>query len=172
MKIRIKNKRAQLKIQEMAFVLVAIVIFFALISLVFFSVRINSLKKQASLIQEEQTASLVRHISGTPELSWKACSGCIDLDKAIALKKTGTNAYSSLWELDYLMIERIYPEHQKRECVYGNYPECNSLVLINSTKDYGITSTAFVSLCFWNSEKSQEICELGRIYASGSGVKR
>jgi len=165
------NKKAQLKIQEMAFVLVAIVIFFALIALVFFSIKLNSIKKQAGLVQEEQAASLVRQISGIPELSW-SCSSCIDFDKAMALSLSDKNALSSFLELDYLKIELLYPQSNNQSCVLGSYPNCKNLLLINTTTNFGIVSSAFVNLCRWDSEKQQNICELGKVYASGAGVKK
>lgn len=166
----VELKRAQLKIQEMAFVLVAIVIFFALIALLFFSVKINSIKNQADIIQDEQAASLVRHISGLPEFSW-SCVGCVDLDKVMALKKTGSIAALEMLELDYLKIEVLYPSSSQKICAIGNYPSCSEIVLLNKTRDYGLASSAFVNLCRWSSNAQQEICLLGKIYASGAGVK-
>ncbi|MEK6855875.1 MAG: hypothetical protein AABX66_01815 [Nanoarchaeota archaeon] len=163
--------KGQLKIQEMAFVLVAIVIFLGLVALIFFSIRLNNIKNEAATLKEEQAAALVRHISGLPELSWD-CPGCIDLDKAIALKNSKDISLNNFLELDYLMIEILYPLQKKGNCVIGNYPDCSQILLINDTKDFGVASSAFVTLCRWQSDKQQEVCALGKVYAAGKGVSR
>lgn len=167
--LNVELKKAQVKIQEMAFVLVAVMILFALAALIFFSVKINSMKEQATLLKEEQTASLVRYISGIPELSWN-CPGCIDFDKALALSRQDKNAFANFFELDSLELEVLYPKQNEEFCVLGSYPLCSKLVIINKTGNFGISSSAFVTLCRWSSEKQQQVCALGKVYASGTGV--
>lgn len=159
--------KAQLKIQEMAFVLVAIMIFFALLALVFFSVKMGSYKETAANLQEEQASLLVRHISGIPELSW-GCPGCIDMDKALALSISNHQDFARSIELDYLMLESLYPDSNPRECNLAVYPDCSKITIISSSNSsFGTASSAFVNLCRWNSEKKQIVCSLGRVYASG-----
>ena len=166
------NKKAQLKVQEMAFVLIAVMIFFALIALFYFSIRISSVQKNAQELFENNAKAITLALSRYPELVWSECSNCIDLDKAIVFKEMGNSSnYAKKWELDYLMIERVYPKSQSRECVLGTYPTCSSLTLINKTSSFGIVSYSFVNLCRYDSQSNQQICELGKIYASGKNVK-
>ncbi len=164
-------RKGQIKIQEMAFVLVALVVFFALVGLLYLSYRLHGVREAASDLEAEQAAALVRRIAGTPELRWGACAGCIDLDKAVVLgEHNRTSFYREAWGLDYLQIERLYPvPAQPRACSTGTYPACSTLTLLNASS-YGVTSQAYVSLCFWDAQIEQERCELGVIYASGGSV--
>jgi multisubunit Na+/H+ antiporter MnhC subunit len=57
-------KDKMLEAIEMAFVLVAIVIFFALVSLAYFSIRINSLDKDVGALKEDEAKEIVKKISG------------------------------------------------------------------------------------------------------------
>jgi hypothetical protein len=66
-----KNRKGQMKIQQMAFVLMAIVIFFALVSLFYFSIRIRSLQKSALSLREEEAKELIRKLAVTPEFSFE-----------------------------------------------------------------------------------------------------
>lgn len=163
------NKTGQLKIQEMAFVLVAIFIFFGIILLIFVGFRVGSLKDLSSETKEDNTKELLRSISNTPELIWAGCTNCIDLDKAIILKSK-SEEYSKIWEINYLKIERIYPVQNEEECGLGFYPNCNSMVLIDNKDIQGIASETWINLCRWDENKNRQICELGKIIASGSGL--
>jgi hypothetical protein len=163
------NRKAQLKIQEMAFVLVAIFIFFGIILLIFVAFQAGSLKDLSQETNEDKTKELLRSISGTPELLWAGCVGCVDLDKALVLKGQ-SEKISELLELNYLKIERVYPDSGDGECSFGNYPLCEDIVLIDNKEFSGIASEAWVNLCRWDANKDKQICELGKIIASGSGL--
>jgi hypothetical protein len=162
-----KNRKGQMKIQQMAFVLMAIVIFFALVSLFYFSIRIRSLQKSALSLREEEAKELIRKLAVTPEFSFEDCTNCIDLDKVMILKERQT--YKGFWDLDVLFIETVYPD-KEGECTLANYPECRRIMIINKTEEFGITSGAFVSLCRWDQEGYYK-CELGKVYASGRGIE-
>ena len=158
-----KCSKAQRKIQEMSFVLVAIVILFALASLFYLSVRMSSLNRSAALIEEDSAKSILKKMAGSPEFSWTVqdCAGCVDFDKVMALKNM--SQYKEFWELTYFKIEKIYPVYSG-ECTSANYPNCRSITLIDS-KNYGTPVSTFVSLCRYSG--LQKRCELGKIYSSG-----
>lgn len=163
------NSKGQLKIQEMAFVLVAIFVFFGLAALFFITVNIGSVKQNVQEINRDVAREAAYQLASTPEFKWRdgSCSGCIDMLKTIIVKQE-KGIYIQLWNLDYLRIETIHPE-KEGECSLANYPACNSITLANSSAYFGTPSSAFVSLC--RDEKietggSYEKCELGRIYAS------
>lgn len=166
-------KKGQVKIQEMAFVLVALAVLFGLVILMYFSIRLNTLQSGAQLFKDDSARALIRSLPSFPELQWAECSSCIDLDKAIAFKALNGNnsVYGTIWELDYLKIERVYPENENKECSIGNYPDCNALTLIDTPKPDSAPVRAFASLCRWDDNFMQEVCELGIIYASGGSVK-
>ena len=46
------NRKGQMKIQQMAFILVALIIFLSMASLIYFSIRISSLREGANSLEE------------------------------------------------------------------------------------------------------------------------
>jgi hypothetical protein len=162
------SKRGQTKIQEMAFVLIAIIIFFAMVALVYFSIRLSGLRADVATQREQAAKETVRKLSDIPEFSWAGCSNCIDFDKAVMLK--GKDSYKNFWDVDYLAIERIYPNRTAGECTSSNYPACTTLVLINKTGNYGTPVSAFVALCGFDATSNEIKCDLGKIYASAKSI--
>lgn len=163
------EQRGQLKIQQMSFVLVALMIFFAMAGLFFLSVGLRGLEKDAVALEDEETLELVRKLASSPEFLWdgKECSHCIDLDKVLLLKERA--AYENFWGLDFLQIERVYPMGEG-ECEQSSYPACQTITL-GTKKEVGSPKSSFVSLCRWESQKGGYVkCELGRIHASGKGI--
>ena len=165
------SSKGQIKIQQMAFVLVAIIIFFAIVALFYLMFRVSNLKADAAIMQENEAKEMVQKLAGSPEFSWTGseCSGCIDLDKILVLRER--RSYKGFWNLDYLMIERVYPLKGEGECTKANYPNCKTVTLVNSTSNYGIPLSAFVALCSIEERGSFEKCELGKIYAAGKQIK-
>ena len=118
--------------------------------------------------QREQAAKeIVRKLSDIPEFAWADCSGCIDADKVLMLKER--TAYRDLWDLDYLAIEKVYPNVTKRECNVANYPDCTTITIVDNT-DFGSPTSAFVALCRFDPEGDRTKCELGKIYASAKAI--
>ena len=164
------SRRAQIKIQQMAFVLVALLIFFAIVALFYFSIASKGLKQSASSLREEEAKELIKKLASSPEFSFTAntCANCIDLDKALLMKYR--QSYQEFFNLDFLQIEKIYPDSKKVECDKTNYPDCSTISIVDS-KEIGTPKTAFVSLCRWEQQKGGYFkCELGIIYASGKGI--
>lgn len=163
--------KGQLKIQEMAFVLIALVVFFALLGLFLVKWRSGSLQEAAGDSREAATQQLLLVLANTPELGLSGCTNCIDLDKALVVQEqeAASKMYSQLWKLDYLALKRVYPEKNESECSLTNYPDCDTLTIVPGD-NFGTSSRVYVSLCRRDAEKNQEICELGEAYASGTGV--
>ncbi len=157
-----------MKIQEMAFVLLAIIIFFAMVSLVYLSIRLSSLREDVGTQREQAARELVRKLSDIPEFSWSDCSGCVDADKILTLKDM--RSYEQFWDVDYLMVEKIYPNSTKRECNRANYPDCTTITVIKGSEEIGTPTSAFVALCRYDSNLDYTKCELGRIYASAKAI--
>ncbi len=161
------NKKGQLKIQQMAFVLVALMVFFVLVALVYFSIRLSNLENTASELGDERAKGELRALSGSAEFAYTPddCAGCIDLDKVLILKES--SAYDGFWNFDYLKIEAL---GRDGECTKFNYPDCGSITLIES-EDFGSTVSSFVSLCRWEESFEGYVkCELGRVVASGGAL--
>ena len=163
------SKKGQLKIQQMAFVLVAVMIFFAIIALIYFTISLSDLRGKAQELKEQEASELVRKMAGTGEFIWKRdCSSCIDLDKAFLLKDRAS--YKEFWELSFLQIKKIYPT-AIGECNKAKYPNCDTITIVESG-EIGTPSSAYVSLCRWEQEKGGYVkCEIGRIYATEKKIE-
>jgi hypothetical protein len=153
--------KGQLKIQEMAFVLVALVVLFALAGLFFTSWRVHSLRGEVEALQEYGGGTLVRQLANTPELQG-SCQGCISFDKAWALA-TLRIPLAEQWNVDYLSIQLLGNE---QSCTAGSFPNCGSLSLVNGSA-YGTAQRAFAAVCYWDASLNQERCSLGMVFASG-----
>ena len=165
------NSKAQMKIQQMAFVLVATVIFFALVAIFYISIRFSTLKEDVTDLRKEEVIETVRKISGTPEFrleSLEDCAACVDLDKLILLKNRTT--YQGFWQgISLLQVERVFPTYQTKECQLESYPRCNTITLI---KKEGYESyESYVSLCRYDRSIDQIRCELGKVVMGFENVE-
>jgi len=162
----IYSKKAQMKIQQMAFVLLAIMIFFAMVGLIYFTISIANVQASAEELRDNEARETVKKLSGSPELGFTSttdCSSCIDLDKALILKDS--TRYQNFWNLDFLMIEKISPESSSVECTKTNYPDCSQITLINKGGSLS-TKTAIVAIAHWDGNRQSFVYELGKIHAS------
>ncbi len=165
------SKRAQMKIQQMAFMLMAVTLFFVLVGMFVVVWRFSGLKQSATALGEENAMLLVTKLANSPEFSCGNSFGgskinCIDMDKVITLKED-IGKYSGFWGRGVfnIRIERIYPVGQGRECSIGNYPDCDNIDLFsNGIK--GVPAWNFVTLCKKDSDEGgiYDNCQLGKLF--------
>jgi len=167
------QRKGQLKVQEMAFVLVALMIFFALTAILYLAVRGSLLDQSARDQSDERALEAVRQMASTPEFTWNECKGCIDLDKVFLLKQQIAHNASlqGLWDYDYIAVESLYPARSGGECTPATYPACNITTVLLSQASYGVAVSSFVTICRWEAQE-QMICELGKLYLSDKGRER
>ena len=109
-----KNK-AQLKIQQMAFMLMAVTLFFALVGMFVLVIKFSGLKESASILEEKNALLLVTKIANSPEFSCGEAFGsakinCIDADKVMMLKEN-IEKYKGFWGGETnIEIRKIYPK--------------------------------------------------------------
>lgn len=164
------NKKAQMKIQQTAFMLIAIVMFFVLAGIFVISFKLSSLKKDAALLEERNALFLVTKLAESPEFSCGQGFGnkkvhCIDFDKILALKNN-INKYKDFWQVSNIEIIRIQAlgqEIQEIECTPMNYPNCTYLKLISQDSS-GPDYSTFVSLCRKGSYQGEiyDQCDLAK----------
>lgn len=163
-------KKAQLKIQQMVFMLLAVTLFFVLVGILFLSLRLSSLKESATELEEKNAVELVARIANSPEFSCdkafgKTRTNCVDADKVMMLKKN-IDKYEDFWGKDTnIEIIKIYPKGNVI-CTQEKYPDCN-LINLQSRK-INIEYSNFISLCrndVYDSE-SYDRCELAKIMVS------
>lgn len=157
------NKKADVKIMQMAFMLVFVFIFFAFAFM--FILKIQSVKMAANynLIERENSISLVESVANMPELNCDSTRTlCLDEDK-ISVFSSVSSTYAGLWKIETIRIRKLYPKNEKNiRCPALN---CSFYDIFNSGRKNVIENGAFVSIC----KKSkidgiaQEICEMGKL---------
>ncbi|MEK6899359.1 MAG: hypothetical protein AABW79_04660 [Nanoarchaeota archaeon] len=166
--LAVDYSRGQLKIQQMAFVLVALMILFGIVIIFYVSIKTASLKSSAEDIGDLRSRELARKLAGSPEFIYPSgeCAACIDFDKVFVLKeKAQSGEYSSFWASPLIQVRKLgYGE----DCNRQNYPNCGVITLSNTSDDFSSVSS-FVTLCHYDSAINAERCELGKIVL---GVKR
>jgi len=169
-RVKYSNSRGQFKIQQMVFVLIAVIILFGIVSVFFVSIRFGSLKSGVEDQRKEAVFEQVRKMAGTPEFIWtssESCASCVDMDKLILLKNR--TSYKGFWkDISLLKVSRVYPAYSG-ECTLGSYPECNSITLVQG--DNYESYESFVSLCRYDGEIGGTRCEMGKIIMGFEGVK-
>lgn len=164
------NKRSQIKIQQTAFMLMAVTLFFVLVGLFVLSFKFSNLKESATDLEEKNAMLLVTKLANSPEFSCGNAFGsekgaCIDADKVMMLKEN-LEEYENFWGVGNIEIRKIYPV-QEEECTLTNYPECG-IIRLWEKEVSGYDMSNFVSLCRkeYLEEESYDRCELARLIIS------
>ena len=163
-------KRAQLRIQEMAFMLLAVFLFFALVGLFAFTLVYINISDSASQIAEDRTLSSVTSLADTPEMSCVAAkSNCIDGDKLINL--VGKDIYGGLWPYSSLRVIKFSgfnkEENELIACTKANYPNCDAFNVYDKEVDNERAISSFVAICRKELENgyTYDRCETAKIIA-------
>jgi hypothetical protein len=159
-----KIKNAQLKIQQMSFMLLAVIIFFVLVGLFYMVININNMYKTATKLNEEQAQEVASIIAGTAEFSCgEGKVDCIDYDKIMVLKNR--TAYNDFWPVSSIEIYKIYPAYNKVECNIANYDNCSIITVYDKKIANKRSYSRFVSIC--RRDKINDLliekCEIGKI---------
>ena len=170
------NTRAQLRIQEMAFMLVGVVLFFSLVGIIVIGVIYSGLYNEANALAEQKTLGAMVALADSPEFSCVSSkSNCIDGDKAISLKNK--SAYIKFWSFSSLRIITRYSAFslgydKMIECTKANYPNCDVITIYDRKTAGEIANSNFVAFCrkeyqdFGNLQgRSYDKCEVGMIVA-------
>ncbi|MDP2628495.1 MAG: hypothetical protein Q8P15_01200 [Nanoarchaeota archaeon] len=167
-----KMKKAQMKIQQMAFVLIAITLFFVLTGIFVFAFKFSGLKQSATDLEEENAFLLSTKLMNSPEFSCGESFGdtrinCVDEDKLMALKENTAYTNSNFWGASNIEVRKIYPEESEKVCNSENYPDCNTIKIYNQEVS-GFDVSNFVSLCrkALSDGKVYTKCELAKIIVS------
>jgi hypothetical protein len=168
--MQIMVTKAQLKIQQMAFMLIAVTVFFILVGMFVLVFKFSGVRETATALQEENAMLLVTKLANSPEFACGESFGtsrtnCIDADKAMVLKEN-IETYKDFWNVANIEIRKIYPETGETLCTIGNYPDCNIIRL--REEQGGINLANFVSLCrkeYFEGD-SYDKCEVAKLMVS------
>jgi len=164
--------KSQVKIQEMAFMLVAVILFFVLVGLFATSIIYKNAHESATQIEEEKTLAAVSNLAGTAEF---VCTNnrpnCIDEDKLMSL--IGKKSYESLWSFTSLRVVKFsgFNKMEKDfiECTIQNYPDCDVFKIYDKKNPNEDTIFSFVALCRVEFEQNPyEKCEIGQLWAGSA----
>jgi hypothetical protein len=162
------NKKSQLKIQQMIFMIIAVFFLFILVGLFFLSIAMNNLKKTALITEEKSSMLLVSKLANSPEFSCGNAFGtsrinCIDFDKLMALKENA-GGYSDFWGVAKIEVRKVYPASNVT-CQETNYPDCGIIKILDRNVKTLPYSYDFVSLCRkeTNEVEIYNKCELARL---------
>ena len=168
-KISLRYKRSQMKIQQMAFMLMALTLFFVLIGLIFMAGQLSGVRESATNLERENAEKLIMKLANSPEFSCGESFGtakidCVDFDKIIVFRDMVSD-YSKFWGVADIEIVKLYPEASQTTCSYRNYPDCKTTRIYSENVKKKPPISNFVSLCRKDvvNEEVLEICELARI---------
>ncbi len=141
-------KKAQFKIQQMAFMLVAIFIFFTLVGLFILQMNLGGLRYSAEQLEREQVLSALLSWSELPELSCSdGSSGCIDEDKIVVLSSEDFNRlYSSFWPVASIRVYMVNANFSNGEIECPGQG-CNYYNVYESGQSSSEMVASYVSLC-------------------------
>ncbi len=172
----INNKSGQMKIQQMAFMLMAVTLFFALVGMFILTIVFSNIKASGAALEEKNALLLASRLANSPEFSCGNAFGtdrgnCVDFDKVMALKK-GIRPYSQagFWGVSGIEIVKVYPiENERVLCTEENYPNCGKVEILPANSGTGVSN--FVALCKkeYKEERVKDSCELAKIVVTYKG---
>jgi len=160
-----------MKIQQMAFMLIAVTLFFVLVLMFVLVIKFSGLKGSAQELQEKNSLLLVTKLANSPEFSCEESFGknkinCVDADKAMMLKEN-IERYENFWGVENIEIRKIYPYMNEKICNLGNYPDCN-VIKMRSENVKGFDTGNFVTLCRKENSGGEvyDKCEIAKLMVS------
>lgn len=155
------GKFAQMKIQQMAFMILAVFLFFVLVGLFFLSIELRSIRQEAAVLNEEAAVSSLQVISDMAEFNYDSGEPLtLDEDKLRVLATI--SGYDSFWGVSSIRVYKIYPANEIVRCPAQG---CNYYEIYNDGQKNVKEYSTFVSICRKVREFSYvyDRCEIGKI---------
>ena len=102
--------KAQIKIQEMAFVLLALALLATLAALFFVRFQSANIANAGEEIRQQNAISLLDKIASMSELNCPRGEICVDEDKAIIVSQNQNKVKNIFQGIKKAVIRRVYPE--------------------------------------------------------------
>jgi hypothetical protein len=157
-------KTGQFKIQQMAFMILAVFLFFVLVGLFFIRFQFSDINESFADLQKEQALSSLRIIANMPELSYSSSLDfTLDEDKLKVMSSNFSSDYEGFWPVASVKVYKVFPQFD--EVVRCPAAHCNYYEIYDSgqksTKEY----STFVSLCKRVREGTYtyDSCEIGKL---------
>ena len=157
-------KKGQMKIQQMAFMLVAVFIFFIMVGLFFLNITLRDVGSDAANLERESAIESIETIANMPELNCDSKKSlCLDKDKLKILSQSNKSSYNEFWPVASIEVFTVYPKVQNLiDCPGLN---CNYYNIHESNQEESNKFGTYVSIC----EKVRENgfvydrCEIGKL---------
>jgi len=138
--------RAQMKIMQMAFMIVAVFFLFVLVGLFLLGIISGDIKQGAGELQAEEAISSLMVIAGMSELNCDASESlCLDEDKLKILTGNKSSAYEDFWPVASVKAYKIYPAFD--EVVECPGLGCNYYEIYDGEQDNVKEYSTYVSIC-------------------------
>ena len=165
------SNKAQMKVQQTAFMLIALTILFVMVAMVVLMVKVGNLRSEATSLEEQNAILLSTKLANSPEFSCGDAFGtskvnCVDANKIMALKEH-IEDYENFWSVENIEVRKIYPSTGDELCTKSNYPDC-AIIRLYDQEISGFDSSSFVALCRkeLTDEGIIDRCELAKLIIS------
>ena len=158
-----------MKIQQMAFMIVAVFIFFTLVGLFFVSWQSRSIGQSAADLQKKQALSSLEVIRNMPELNCDLTESlCVDEDKlnVFTMNRNLSNSYSEFWPVSSVKVYKIYPSFDVSGVVRCPGLNCDYWEIYDSGQASSAEFSGYVNIC----KKTRQFgyspttkCEIGKL---------
>jgi uncharacterized membrane protein len=159
------DRRAQFRIQQMVFMIVALVFFFVLVGIFFIGYQFRSVSQNFESLQREQAISFLKIMRNMPEFGYfsrdsRANSVCLDLDK-LQIVSGNIGDYFDLLPVASIKVLKAFSS-QIIQCPGEN---CNYYKIYDSKQKNIEEQEIYTCLCTKKYENyiAYDKCELGRV---------
>jgi len=163
------DSRGQMKIQQMAFMILALFLFFTLVGLFFLRIEFGDLEKSSRELEKDSTISSLEVISNMPELNCDSRKRlCLDKDKLDIMSSEFGSDYELFWPASSVKIYIVYPEQKSLiECPRAN---CNYFNIFDNGQTNKQEYSIYVSICEKTKKEGYvyDNCDIGKLVV---GVK-
>lgn len=160
----IYEKKAQMKIQQMTFMILAVFLLFVFVGLFFINWQFKDVKKSYEELTKDEAISSLGVISNMPELNCDSTRRlCIDEDKLLIMSSDFGKDYESFWSVSSIKVYKIYPAFDAIvRCPAKN---CNYFEVFNNEQKDSREFSTYVDLCKKLSENDfiYERCEIAKL---------
>ena len=162
----IKQKKAQMKIQQMAFMIVAVFFFFALVGLFFLRLSLGNLSGEVDRLNSDQAITSLKVISSMTELNCDSKEEmCLDEDKLNVLSSEFGKTYEDFWPIASIKVTTFSFFNQTSIKIKCPAQNCNYYEIYDNNQINNETRSSFVSICkkVNNAGSINNVCEIGRL---------
>lgn len=140
------NRRGQMKIMQMAFMIVAVFFFFVLVGLFFIGIQFKDVAGSAERLQREQAVSSLSVIADMPELSYDSGKAItLDEDKLRIMAGDFGDNYDEFWPVASVAVYKLWPVATELKLCPG--VDCNYYELYDNGQRSSKKPSTFVSIC-------------------------